>query len=231
MIVIGINTSTPEGGVALMGDEGLIAEYSLHSKATHSERLLPSIDRLLQDTELTFRDLSGIAVAVGPGSFTGLRIGLASAKGLALSSDLPLVGIPTLPALARNLPFCAYAICPMIIARKKEVYWALYRFKGGHLMEMEEETVSPPEVVAKRIGEPTVFLGDGATEHSGQIREILGEKAIFAPLAVGSVRASQVAEMGRERLIRGERDDLATLVPRYIRRSEAEIKWGIKIGD
>ncbi len=175
MIVIGINTSTSEGGVALMGDEGLIAEYSLHSKATHSERLLPSIDRLLQDTELTFRDLSGIAVAVGPGSFTGLRIGLASAKGLALSSDLPLVGIPTLPAMARNLPFCAYAICPMIIARKKEVYWALYRFKGGHLMEMEEETVSPPEVVAKRIGEPTVFLGDGATEHSGQIREILGE--------------------------------------------------------
>lgn len=231
MIVLGINTSTLEGSVALMSEKGLISEYFLHVESTHSERLLPSIDLLMREGRLHFQDLSGIAVAIGPGSFTGLRIGLASAKGLAMASSLPLIGIPTLEAMARNLPFCRHPICPMLYARKREVYWALYRFEQERLIQMEAEAVSNPGEVAKRIREGTVFLGDGAYEFAEEIKSILKEKAIFAPLALRNVRASVVAEMGMERLKRGEKDDLETLVPCYVRRSEAEIKWGIKIGD
>lgn len=231
MIVLGINTSTLEGSVALMSEKGLICEYFLHVEATHSERLLPSIDLLMREGRLHFQDLSGIAVAIGPGSFTGLRIGLASAKGLAMASSLPLIGIPTLEAMARNLPFCRHPICPMLCARKREVYWALYRFEQESLIQMEAEGVSNPGEVAKRIRGRTVFLGDGAYAFAEEIKNILKEKAILAPLALGYVRASVVAEMGMERLKRGEKDDLETLVPRYVRRSEAEIKWGIKIGD
>ena len=231
MVVLGINTSTLQGSVALMGERGLISEYFLNVEVTHSERLLPSIDLLMQDARLDFQELSGIAVAIGPGSFTGLRIGLASAKGLALASSLPLFGIPTLEAMARNLPFCGYPICSMLNARKREVYWALYRLEGEKLMQTGKEAVGPPEEVVNQIKETTVFLGDGAVDFADLIRKILKEKAIFAPLSFRDVRASVVAEMGMERLRRGERDDLAALVPRYLRRSEAEIKWGIKIRD
>ncbi len=231
MIVLGINTSTPEGSVALMGDRALISEYILNAQATHSERLLPSIDRLLEETRIDFSGIAGIAVTVGPGSFTGLRIGLASAKGLAMASSLPLVGVSTLEAMARNLPYCYYPICPLLNARKGEVYWGVYQFEGEKLIQMEQEAVSPPETIANRIREKTVFLGGGAVDYARRIKGILEDRALFAPVTAGTVRASVVAEMGMERLQRGEKDDPATLVPRYVGRLEAEIKWGIKIGD
>jgi len=231
MIVLGINTSTLEGSVALMGDEALICEHILNVEATHSERLLPSIDRLLQEGGLDLSRISGIAVTLGPGSFTGLRIGLACAKGLAMASSLPLVGVPTLESIARNLPFCRYPICPLLNARKGEVYWALYRFEGTKLTQVTTEAVSSPEAMTKAIGEATVFVGDGAVHYTRQIEEMLEGKALFAPVSAATVRASVVAEMGMERLKRGERDDLAGLVPRYVRRSEAELKWRIRIGD
>jgi tRNA threonylcarbamoyladenosine biosynthesis protein TsaB len=230
MIVLGINTSTPEGSVALMGDKSVISEYILNVQATHSERLLPSIDRLLKETGIVFSELSGIAVTVGPGSFTGLRIGLASAKGLAMASSLPLLGVSTLEAMARNLPFCCYPICPLLNARKGEVYWGLYQFEGEKLIQMEREAVAPPEAIADWIREKTVFLGGGAVDYARRIKGMLNERALFAPVAAGTVRASVVAEMGMERLQRGEKDDPAALVPRYVRRLEAEIKWEIRIG-
>ena len=231
MIVLGINTSTLEGSIALFGEQGLIGEYTLNIHATHSERLVPGIDRLMQDTGLAFSDLSGIAVAIGPGSFTGLRIGLASAKGLALASSLPLWGISTLEALARNLPFCIYPICPMLNARRKEIFWALYRFEGSHLRPLEEEAVSPPDKVIENVQEKTVFLGDGAILYGDRLRERLGDRFLLAPLSLMNIRASQVAEMGMVRGKMGEADDPITLSPRYIRRSEVEIKWGVKVLD
>ena len=231
MIVLGINTSTLEGSVALMSDRALISEHILNVQATHSERLLPSIDRLLEEAGIDFSGIAGIAVTVGPGSFTGLRIGLASAKGLAMASSLPLVGVFTLEAMARNLPYCRYPICPLLNARKGEVYWGLYQFEGERLIQMEREAVSPPEAIANRIREKTVFLGGGAADYARRIKAVLEDRALFAPVTAGTVRASVVAEMGMERLQRGERDDPATLAPRYVRRAEAEIKWGIRTGD
>lgn len=229
MIVLGMNTSTLEGSVALVGEKGLIGEYMLSAGRTHSESLIPTIDFLLRECGLDLPSLSGIAVALGPGSFTGLRIGLATAKGLAMASSIPLLGIPTLEAMARNLPFCSYAICPLISARKGQAYWALYRFDGDRMVRLQQEAVSTPEEIARFIREKTVFVGDGAAEFWSRFQEALGEKAILGPSYVRITRASTVAEMGLERLRRGEQDDPGRLLPIYVRRSEAEIKWGIEI--
>src|SRR5574337_212080 len=127
MLVMGIETSTMQGGVALISGQGVICEYTVNVKATYSERLLPLIDRALRDARITLDDVEGFAVAVGPGSFTGLRIGVSTAKGLAAAGGQPLVGVSTLEAMAWSLPFCAYQICPILDARKGEIYSALFR--------------------------------------------------------------------------------------------------------
>ncbi|MFQ5896064.1 MAG: tRNA (adenosine(37)-N6)-threonylcarbamoyltransferase complex dimerization subunit type 1 TsaB, partial [Nitrospinota bacterium] len=108
MIVLGIESAGPQGGVALVGGEGVIAEYVLNVEATYAERLMPAVDRVLQDARVTIAAVEGLAVSIGPGSFTGLRIGLSTVKGLALATGKPVVGVPTLRALAWSLPYCAY---------------------------------------------------------------------------------------------------------------------------
>jgi len=126
MKILAIETSTMMGSVAVMDKTQLIAEYRLNIKGTHSERLVRIIDEVLKDSGLEFKDLDGYAVSIGPGSFTGLRIGITTVKGLAFVTRKPVAAIPTLDALACNIPFSQYQICPMLDARKKEVYTALY---------------------------------------------------------------------------------------------------------
>jgi tRNA threonylcarbamoyladenosine biosynthesis protein TsaB len=224
MVVLGLETSSLHGGVALVGERGLIAEYVLNIEVTYSERLLPAIDRLLADAGLAVPDLGGFAVAIGPGSFTGLRIGLSTVKGLAAASVKPLVGVPTLRALAWGLPFARHPICPILDARKGEVYCALFRWAEGGLVQEMEDAALAPEALAARIAEPTIFVGDGAAPHAPVLAGALGPRALFAPPALAGARPVAVAALGRERLLRGERDDPAALVPRYLRPSEAELK-------
>jgi tRNA threonylcarbamoyladenosine biosynthesis protein TsaB len=230
MVVLGIETSSLHGGVALVGERGLIGEYVLNIEVTYSERLLPAIDRLLADAGLTVPDLGGLAVAIGPGSFTGLRIGLSTAKGLAAASGTRLVGVPTLRALAWGLPFSRHPICPILDARKGEVYCALFRWTEGGLAQEMEDAALAPEALAARIAEPTIFVGDGAALHAPVLSEALGPRALFAPAALAGARPAAVAALGRERLLRGERDDPAALVPRYLRPSEAELKRAAALG-
>ncbi len=224
MVVLGIETSSLHGGVALVGAEGLIAEYVLNIEVTYSERLLPAIERVLADAGLTVGDLGGLAVAIGPGSFTGLRIGLSTAKGLAVASGQPLVGVPTLRALAWALPFSPHPICPILDARKGEVYCALFRWAGGELAQAMEDAALPPEALAARIAEPTLFVGDGVAAVGPFLARALGPRALFVSPPLSGARPVAVASLGRERLLRGERDDPAALVPRYLRPSEAELK-------
>lgn len=212
------------GGVALVGEGGLVAEYALNIEITYSERLLPAIDRVLADARLAVADLGGIAVAIGPGSFTGLRIGLSTAKGLAAASGKPLVGVPTLRALAWGLPFCPHPICPILDARKGEVYCALFRWDGGELLQVMEDAALPPRLLAERLTGPTVLLGEGLATYGELLAEALGGRALFPPAPLRGPRPAAVAALGRERLLRGERDDPAGLVPRYLRPSEAELK-------
>ena len=230
MVVLGIESSSLHGGVALMGEAGLIAEYALNIDVTYSERLLPAIDRILADAGLAMSGVNGLAVAIGPGSFTGLRIGLSTAKGLAAASGIPLVGVPTLRARAWALPFACVPICPILDARKGEVYCALFRWAGGNLEQVMEDTALSPQTLAARIAEPTLFVGDGMNVHGAFLARTLGALALFAPPALAGARPAAVAALGRERLLRGERDDPAALAPRYLRPSEAELKRAAATG-
>ncbi len=224
MLVMGIDTSTTQGGVALLSGQGVVCEYTLNIKATYSERLLPLIDRALQDAGITLGQVEGFAVAVGPGSFTGLRIGLSTAKGLVVVGGQPLVGVSTLEAMAWTLPFCAHPVCPILDARKGEIYCALFRHEGDRLIRLMDDTATAPGRLLSRIQQPTVFLGDGLVVYEGLVQSALKELALFPPLAGRGGRAAAVAELGRRRLLRGDRDDLMQLVPQYLRPSEAEFK-------
>jgi tRNA threonylcarbamoyladenosine biosynthesis protein TsaB len=224
MLVMGIDTSTTQGGVALLSGQGVICEYTLNIKATYSERLLPLIDRALQDAGITLGQVEGFAVAVGPGSFTGLRIGLSTAKGLAVVGGQPLVGVSTLEAMAWTLPFCTHQVCPILDARKGEIYSALFRHEGDRLIRLMDDAAIAPDILLRRIQQPTVFLGDGLAVYEGLVQSQLKELAFFPPLAGRGGRPAAVAELGRRRLLRGDRDDLVQLAPQYLRPSEAEFK-------
>lgn len=224
MVVLGIETSTLQGGVALLSEQGLLSEYLLNVKATHTERLLPSIDRILYDAGIALAQIDGLAVATGPGSFTGLRIGLSTAKGLAVAADKPLVGVSTLEAIAWTLPFCAHLVCPILDARKGEVYCALFRHEGDRLIRFMDEAALIPDILISRIREPTVFIGDGAAVYGDLLKGRLKELALFPPFSQRGGRAAAVAELGRRRLLVGQRDEVSELAPRYLRPSEAELK-------
>jgi tRNA threonylcarbamoyladenosine biosynthesis protein TsaB len=224
MLVLGVETSTMQGGAALVGDGGLCSEYTLNVEATHSERLLPAIDRMLRDAGVGLGELSGIAVSIGPGSFTGLRIGLSTVKGLAYSTGLPVVGVPTLEALAWVLPFGRGQVCPVLDARKQEVYAALFRHERGALVRVMEDTALAPEALCAKIRRPTLFLGDALAVHLELFRRLLGDRLIVPPPPHRGPRPACVAELGRARLLRGERDPVEMLVPRYLRPSEAEVR-------
>lgn len=225
MKIFAIETSTMMGSVAIMDQAGLIAEYRLNIKSTHSERLMKTIDEVLKDSSLTLEDIDGYAVSIGPGSFTGLRIGLSTVKGLSFITKKPIAAIPTLDALACNISFSQYQICPMLDARKKEIYTSLYsNTEEGEMIKLLEDTVIKPESFLRKIKEPTVFLGEGATIYREIIRESLGPLAFFAPSAKQLPSAASVAELGLNAIMSGRSEDPATLVPKYIRKSEPEIK-------
>lgn len=224
MRVLGIETSTLTGSVALLDDDVVVAEHTLHVATTHSERLLASIHRLLEESGFTLNSLDGLAVSAGPGSFTGLRIGLATAKGLAFATGHPLVGVPTLDALAWGVPFASYPVCPLLDAKKGEVYSALYRHRQGTFERLTEYRVLSPQHLLRELGEgPICFLGDGVSAYRHRIVETIGDRAYFVPPPRRYPSAACVAELGARRLAAGDGADPAGVVPIYVRPSEAEL--------
>src|SRR5512141_2285027 len=159
MLILGIETSTKTGSVAVVSEHGVIAQYSLNIEVTHSERLMATVDRVLKDTGLSLAAMDGYAVAVGPGSFTGLRIGISTVKGLALATGKPIAAVPTLLALAWNVPHAAYPVCPLLDARKNEVYAALYNLDSGVPVPKMPETVIALSSLAAQISGKTIFTG------------------------------------------------------------------------
>lgn len=228
MRILGIETSTRAGSVAIVEEEEIIAEYTLKIKETHTSRLMPMIDRVTKDAHLTIREMDAIAVSLGPGSFTGLRIGLATAQGLCLALRKPLMGIPTLNAFAHNISCTPYLICPLLDARKGEVYTAIYRYQipsGQGLQKLTDDLVLPLSEFLSKIEAPAIFLGEALRGCRDLIEKKLGEKAFFAPLGLNLPRADNVARLGLRKLKAGERTDLSKIEPLYIRRVEAEIQW------
>jgi len=224
MLVLGIETSTTQGGVAIIGEDRVLCECVLNVEITHSERLLPAIDRALADARISLEALGGIAASIGPGSFTGLRIGLSTVKGLAYATGLPVVGVPTLEAMAWSLPAARWQVCPVLDARKQEVYAALFRHEQEGIVRVMDDTALAPEALCDLIRRPTLFIGGGVEAYGALFRERLGERMLIPPLASRGARPACVAELGRARLLRGERDEPDSLVPRYLRPSEAELR-------
>ncbi len=226
MRILAIDTATQVESVALISEEELIAEYTFNCPVTHTKLLVGTMELLLRNSNLTINDIDGLAVSLGPGSFTGLRIGVSTVKGLALASGKPVVGVPTLDALAFNLPFARNLICPIIDAKKGEVYTALYRMdeiKG--LIKVTENLVIDPMSLLNRIHEPVIFTGDGVKIYGMLINETLGGLATFAPAQVSTVHAASVAYLGLSKFKQSIIEDPASLTPIYIRLSEAEMKW------
>ena len=225
MITLAIDTATKTAGVALLDDERVVAEYFFQLPVHHSETVLPALQWGLLLAGIGIGDVGLIALTVGPGSFTGLRIGASTVKGLALATGTPVVGVSTLEALAYNAAGFPGLVCPLLDARKGEVYGALYRADEEGFPEalMEERVGAPAEIVGRAEGD-TLFLGDGLTAAAGCIAARPGGLTHFAAPNLQSVRASSVALIGRRKRLRGEALDPATFVPRYLRRSEAEIR-------
>lgn len=226
MKVLGIDTSTSCGSVGLVDDGEVIADYLLNISVTHSERLLGAIELVLKEARCHIENIDGWAIALGPGSFTGLRIGVSTVKGLALATGKPAVGISTLDVLAFQIPTTPHLICPILDARKQEVYTAFYRFeKENTLKRLSPYQTLRPKDLAKNIKEPTIFLGDGVKTYKNFLKNSLSSLAIFSPACLHFSHGSMVAGLGSDLLREGKSLDLSTLVPIYIRPSEAEIKW------
>lgn len=225
MYILGIETSTKTGSVAIVSNDGVIAQYSLNIEVTHSERLMSTVDRVLKDTGLAIADFGGFAVAIGPGSFTGLRIGLSTVKGLAFATGKPVAAVPTLQALAWNLPYAAYPVCPMLDARKNEVYAALYVFDGAVCAQVMPEMTIPIRGLAEKMSRKTLFTGEAAHLYRREIEKQFGTAALFAPLSAALPSAATVAEVGLDMIENGRQAAPDSLTPLYIRRPEAEVAW------
>ena len=217
MKVLGLETATLAGGGALIDGDRIVGEYTLNIRVTHSERVMAAIDRLLTDAGWRPSDLEGLAVSIGPGSFTGLRIGVSTAKGLAMALGLSVAPVPTLDALAAGLPFAALPVCPILDARKGEVYASLYRWDGGAMRREWEYLALAPAALARRFTEPVIVCGDGA----GIVRSTC---ARLAPPARRLPSPACVAQLGHAMLAAGSGVPPADLAPLYLRPSEAELK-------
>jgi tRNA threonylcarbamoyladenosine biosynthesis protein TsaB len=227
MRLLAVETSTLTGAVALLDGPRVVGESRLNVAVTHGERLLAAVDGILREARWRLEDVDALAVAVGPGSFTGLRIGVSTMKGLAFATGKPLVGIPTLDALAWTLPFAAYPVCPILDAKKGEVYTALYRTLEGRLCRLSPYRVVDPRTLADELrrdpGGPVVFLGDAVAPFAEVLVGALGTAARLGPAACRLPSAASLGDLAVQALDRGERADPAALVPLYVRRSEAEL--------
>jgi tRNA threonylcarbamoyladenosine biosynthesis protein TsaB len=225
MKVLALETATKAGSIAVADEAALIGEVRLDVSIAHAERVMNSIIWLLKSCSLSIDEIDAFAVSIGPGSFTGLRIGLSTIKGLAFSTKKPVVPIQTLDAFAGRLPYSSYNICPMLDARKNEVYTAFYRWEDNVCKKLISEPAAAPAEFIKKINGPAIFMGDGALTYKDLIIDGLGSGAIFPPPSFMSPAASNVVEAAIEKLKAGIEFDPVSLAPFYLRKSEAELNW------
>ena len=225
MKILGIDSSGLVATVALQCDDILVGEYTIHNKKTHSQTLLPMIHDMLELAEVSVKELDAIAVAAGPGSFTGLRIGASTAKGLGQALDIPLVAVPTLEGLAYNLAGADALVCPIMDARRDQAYYGIYDVSGELPETVVEQDAAPIDVVIQKVretGRNVIFVGDGVPVFEQRLAaEIDGCYRLGAD-SVRYQRASSIAALGRRYLKLGKEVPAAQFAPIYLRLSQAE---------
>lgn len=232
MIVLSIDSATESASCAVLDNEKLLGEVSLNNKKQHSVVLMPLVDNLLKNLKLTIKDIDGFVVSKGPGSFTGLRIGMSMVKGLSQGSSKPFVSVSSLDALAYNMAYTEGIICPILDALRDNVYTALYSFKNGTLIRNTDYMILHIDELVdllRKQCEVVTFLGDASDKFRTKLQESL-EKALFAPKHLNIVRASSLGELGLKLLEEGIYDDLYTSAPIYLRKPQAEREYDKRMG-
>ncbi|MGN0157048.1 MAG: tRNA (adenosine(37)-N6)-threonylcarbamoyltransferase complex dimerization subunit type 1 TsaB [Lachnospiraceae bacterium] len=229
MKILALDSSGLTASVAVVEDEITIAEYTVNYKKTHSQTLLPMLDEIIKMTELDLATVDAIALAAGPGSFTGLRIGSATAKGLAQALQKPIVPVPTVDGLAGNLFGTDKLVCPLMDARRNQTYTGLYEFqKQGDTYRMnrilEQCAVALDEILEKinSLGREVIFLGDGVPVFRKQIEREITVPYTFAPNFCNRQRASVIAWLGMQLFAEGKVQTALEHAPEYLRLSQAE---------
>lgn len=223
MKVLGIDTSGQTASAAIIDGQKLVGEFTQNDKLTHSQTILPMIAELCEKTNTKLQDIDVVACAAGPGSFTGLRIGGATAKGLCLGIEKPIVAVPTLDALAYNMFMAGTVVCPIMDARRQQVYACFYKWENEtltHLTEYMAESIDVVITKAETFEKSVVFLGDGVAVHKQKLEQ--HPQFYVAPAHCALQRASSVAALGQQMAKEGKatKGDLFSLI--YLRKSQAE---------
>lgn len=233
MKILALDTSTSLASVALTIDDTLTGETTFNTDRTLSARLIPEIEHLLSLSGIAICDIDLFAASIGPGSFTGVRGGVATVQGLSLAGGKPCVGFSSLALLAMNFPLTAHPVCSLLDARKSEVYAALCDCSNVIPTPLISDCVLPPErfleLLCATTGSAVIFCGDGAVRYRGLIADRMGERALFAPFPLNTARASNAAVLARDAFRNGRLLDPSGLLPTYLRASEAEINRAHKL--
>ena len=215
MAILAIETATRQLGVAVVEDGRVRSAYELLADYPHAVELPGAVTRVLKEAGTTLEQLEAIAVDIGPGSFTGLRIGLAFVKALAFPAKKPVVGVVSLDVLAANVPFAPRLVCPVLDARQKNLYAALYRMQDGQVARQSDHMLGPAEEILGMVKEPAIFLGDGITGYRQRILERCPEPQ-FAEPELWLPRAATLGRLASARVKRGDTDAPERLVPLYL---------------
>ena len=225
MLILGIDTSSPTGSVALLDNDYVISESLLNSSQNYSDKLLIEIDAVFNSSKIKLNQIDGFVITTGPGSFTGLRVGMSLLKGLILATQKPFASVNTLDAYSETVQPGPYAICPVLDARKKEVYTALYNYKNGLCVRETPDQAIRPRELCDQIKKPTVFVGNGLLAYRELLSSLLKKNYIHnTPIKKLTVAASAILIASRD-LKNNLQNDLDSLTINYIRPSEAELNY------
>ena len=225
MRILAIDSSSLVASVAVVTDDILTAEYTINFKKTHSQTLLPMIDEISKMIELDMETIDAIAITGGPGSFTGLRIGSATAKGFGLALNKPIINVPTIDAMAYNFYSSNYIICPIMDARRQQVYTGIYYFEQTHMKILKEQcAISVEDLIDEldKIGKTVMFLGDGVPAYREIIDEKMKTEHLYAPCHMNRQRASSLAALAQIYYKNGKIEGASEHRPDYLRLSQAE---------
>lgn len=231
MRILGIDTSTMAASVAVIEDNQLVCEYTINTKKTHSQKLMPMIENMLKESDLNINDIDLIGICVGPGSFTGLRIGMATAKAIAHVNNIPIVGVTSLEMLAANMNLCDKKICSILDAQRNQVYTAKFEYIGNRLVQINDTDVLEIDKLINEISsseDDYILIGEAVYKYEEKLKDI--ENISIPSPSHNVTKSSSLCSIALEKYNQGENiESCYTINPMYIRKSQAEVQYDEKM--